>query len=112
MNIQITPLGDGVCTLPSKNLSNPVFLNKPFKFYAISNNADPFDILIQAQVDGRIIEVRKELKAVQNESIRSKMKGILDHKKAADAFENFVKNRDLSKLDETNKQLDLFDIQF
>jgi hypothetical protein len=112
MNIQITPLGDGVSILPSKNLSNPVFLNKPFKFYAISNNAEPFDILIQAQVDGRIIEVKKEIKAVQNESIRSKMKGILDHKKAADAFENFVKNRDLSKLDETNRQLDLFDIQF
>lgn len=112
MNIQITPLAEGVSTLPSKSLSNPVFLNKPFKFYAISNNAEPFEILIQAQVDGRIIELRKEVKAVQNEAIRSKMKGILDHKKAADAFEDFVKNRDLSKLDETNKQLDLFDIQF
>ena len=112
MNIQITALGDGVSTLPSKNLCNPVFLNKPFKFYAISDNAEPFHILIQAQVEGRIIEVKKEVKAVQNEAIRSKIKGILDQKKAADAFENFVENRDLSKLDETNKQLDLFDIHF
>lgn len=111
MNIQITPLSDGVDILPSKNLTNPVYLTKPYKFYAISKSPEPFEILIQAQVEGKIIEVRKTVKPVQNESIRSKIKGVLDHKKAADAFENYVKNRDLSKLDETNKQLDLFDIQ-
>ncbi len=61
--------------------------------------------------DGKIVRILKEIKPISNESIRAKMKAEIQLKRAADAFRDYVKKENRTNLEETNKRLELFDIQ-
>lgn len=110
-NLSITPLSEGVEILPHSQLIGPIFLNQPLKFYAVCEKNTPFFLLIQSMCDGKIVRILKEIKPISNESIRSKMKAEIQLKRAADAFRDYVKKENRANLEETNKRLELFDIQ-
>lgn len=110
-NLSITPLTDGVEIIPNNQMIHPIFINKTLRFYAVSETNEPFSILIQGMCDGKIFQIRKEIRSISNESIRAKMKQELLQKRAAMGFESYIKKQDASKLDETNKRLELFDIR-
>jgi hypothetical protein len=110
-NLSITPLTDGVEIIPNNQMIHPIFINKTLRFYAVSETNEPFSILIQGMCDGKIFQIRKEIRSISNESIRAKMKQELLQKRAAMGFESYIKKQEASKLDETNKRLELFDIR-
>lgn len=110
-NLSITPLCEGVEILPHNQLMGPIFLNQPLKFYAVSEKNTPFLLMIQSMCNGKIVRILKEIQPVSNESIRSKMKAEIQLKRAADAFTDYVKKGGRMNLEETNKRLELFDIQ-
>jgi hypothetical protein len=110
-NLSITPLTDGVEIIPNNQMIHPIFINKALRFYAVSETNEPFSILIQGMCDGKIFQIRKEIRTISNESIRAKMKQEILQKRAAMGFESYIKKQDASKLEETNKRLELFDIR-
>ncbi|MBM3197184.1 MAG: hypothetical protein FJZ61_04305 [Chlamydiae bacterium] len=110
-NLSITPLTDGVEIIPNNQMIHPIFINKALRFYAVRETNEPFSILIQGMCDGKIFQIRKEIRTISNESIRAKMKQELLQKRAAIGFESYIKKQDSSKLEETNKRLELFDIR-
>ena len=110
-NLSITPLTDGVEIIPNNQMIHPIFINKGSRFYAVSETNEPFSILIQGMCDGKIFQIRKEIRTISNESIRAKMKQEILQKRAAMGFESYIKKQDASKLEETNKRLELFDIR-
>jgi hypothetical protein len=110
-NLSITPLTDGVEIIPNNQMIHPIFINKALRFYAVSETNEPFSILIQGMCDGKIFQIRKEIRSISNESIRAKMKQEILQKRAAMGFESYIKKQDASKLEETNKRLELFDIR-
>lgn len=110
-NLSITPLTDGVEIIPNNQMIHPIFINKALRFYAVSETNEPFSILIQGMCDGKIFQIRKEIRTISNESIRAKMKQEILQKRAAMGFESYIKKQDASKLEDTNKRLELFDIR-
>lgn len=110
-NLSITPLSEGVEILPQNGLVGTIFLNQPLKFYAICEKNTPFILMIQSLCDGKIVKILKEIKPISDESIRSKMKTEIQLKRAADAFKKYVKKENPANLEETNRQLELFDIK-
>ncbi|MBM3195531.1 MAG: hypothetical protein FJZ62_02130 [Chlamydiae bacterium] len=110
-NLTITSLTEGVELLPQNQLISPIFINQPLKFYAVSEKNCPFILLVQGMCDGKIVHIRKEINPVTNESIRAKMKAEIQLKRAADAFEEYVKKQNRTHLDDLNRHLELFDLK-
>ncbi|MFZ4772783.1 MAG: hypothetical protein ACOYK9_02180 [Chlamydiia bacterium] len=110
-NIKIIPLKDGVRIYPAEGLTSPLYINKPYKFLAASDNNESFEILIQGVVEGKVIHIRKEIRPTLDESTRSKLRTRLQQRKAADAFEFYTKNPDIAHLDETNLEIKPLNIQ-
>jgi hypothetical protein len=110
-NLTITSLTDGVEVLPQNQLISPIFINQPLKFYAVCEKNCPFILLVQGMCDGKIVHIRKEINPITNESIRAKMKAEIQLKRAADAFEEYVKKENRANLDDLNRHLELFDLK-
>jgi hypothetical protein len=110
-NLTITSLTEGVELLPQNQLISPIFINQPLKFYAVCEKNCPFILLVQGMCDGKIVHIRKEINPITNESIRAKMKAEIQLKRAADAFEEYVKKQNRANLDDLNRHLELFDLK-
>jgi hypothetical protein len=104
--VSITSLSDAVQILPTHAPTPPVYLHKPYKFTAIVQNLEPFEICLQSYKDGKILTARKIITPVLDESIRIKLKNEIEQRKVVDALEFYLKNSESTKVQEVQAYLE------